>query len=64
MGTVNPIGKNVPEFYENLKAGKLGICEISRFDASDFDVKVAGEVKDFDPSGVMAAGSTASHSSR
>ena len=53
MGTVNPIGRNVPEFYENLKAGKLGICEISRFDASDFDVKVAGEVKDFDPSGVI-----------
>lgn len=53
MGTVNPIGKNVPEFFENLKAGKLGVCPVSRFDTSDFDVKVAGEVKDFDPTGVI-----------
>ncbi|SDA17183.1 3-oxoacyl-[acyl-carrier-protein] synthase II [Ruminococcus sp. YE71] len=53
LGTVNPIGRNVPEFLEGLKEGRLGICEIDRFDASDFDVKVAGEVKDFDPSGII-----------
>ena len=53
MGTVNPIGKSVPEFYENLKAGKLGITPIDRFDTSDFEVKVAGQVKDFDPTGII-----------
>lgn len=53
MGTVNPIGKNVPEFYENIKANKLGISEVDQFDCSDFDVKCVGAVKDFDPTGVI-----------
>ncbi len=53
MGTVNPIGKNVPEFCEGLKEGRLGVSAIDRFDASDFEVKVAGQVKDFDPTGVI-----------
>jgi 3-oxoacyl-[acyl-carrier-protein] synthase II len=53
MGTVNPIGKNVPEFYENLKANKLGITQVDQFDASDFDVKCVGAVKDFDPTTVI-----------
>ena len=53
MGTVNPIAKNVPEFLEGLKEGRLGISEIDRFDASDFEVKVAGQVKDFDPTDVI-----------
>lgn len=49
MGTINPIAKNVPEFAEGLKEGRLGVCNITRFDASDFEVKCAGEVHDFDP---------------
>jgi 3-oxoacyl-[acyl-carrier-protein] synthase II len=53
MGTINPIAKSVPEFSESLKAGRLGVCSISRFDASDFEVKCAGEVKDFDPTTVI-----------
>ncbi|MFT3950479.1 MAG: beta-ketoacyl-ACP synthase II [Oscillospiraceae bacterium] len=48
MGTVNPLGKSVDEFYENLKANKLGFSEIDQFDAADFDVKYVGAVKDFD----------------
>ena len=50
MGTVNPLGKNVPEFWENVKANKLGLSFVDQFDASDFPVKVVGSVKDFDSS--------------
>ena len=49
MGTVNPLGKNVNEFWENLKANKNGLSFIDQFDASDFPVKIVGSVKDFDP---------------
>jgi len=49
MGAVTPIGNNVEDFCANLKAGKSGIGPITTFDTTDFDVKIAGEVKDFDP---------------
>ncbi|MBO4867221.1 MAG: beta-ketoacyl-ACP synthase II [Ruminococcus sp.] len=50
MGTVNPLGKNVDEFWENIKANKVGLSYVDQFDASDFPVKIVGAVKDFDPS--------------
>ena len=50
MGTVNPLGKNVKEYWENIKANKLGVSYIDQFDTSDFPVKIVGAVKDFDPS--------------
>ncbi|WP_028511249.1 beta-ketoacyl-ACP synthase II [Ruminococcus sp. NK3A76] len=50
MGTVNPLGKNVEEYWENIKANKLGVSYIDQFDTSDFPVKIVGAVKDFDPS--------------
>jgi 3-oxoacyl-[acyl-carrier-protein] synthase II len=50
MGVVSPIGNSIKDFSESLKTGKSGIGLITQFDASDFDVKIAGEVKDFDPS--------------
>ena len=49
MGTVNPLGRSVEEFWENIKAGKNGLSFIDQFDASDFPVKIVGAVKDFDP---------------
>ena len=49
MGTINPLGKNVNEFWENIKANKNGLSFIDQFDASDFPVKIVGAVKDFDP---------------
>ena len=49
MGAVTPIGHNVRDFWEALKAGKCGIAPITAFDTTDFKVKVAAEVKDFDP---------------
>ena len=50
LGTVNPLGNNVQQFWENIKANKNGISPIDQFDASDFDVKYVGTVKGFDPS--------------
>ena len=49
MGCVTPIGNDVPTFWESLKNGKCGIGPITHFDATDYKVKVAAEVKDFDP---------------
>jgi len=49
MGTVNPLGNSIEEFWTNIKAGKSGIGPITRFDASAFATKIAGEVKNFDP---------------
>ncbi len=48
LGLVSPVGNTVPEAWENLLAGKSGITEITRFDASAFPVRIAGEVKGFD----------------
>jgi len=50
MGVVSPIGNSVADFLESLKTGKCGVGRISLFDTTDFEVKTAAEVKDFDPS--------------
>ncbi|MCF7668230.1 MAG: beta-ketoacyl-ACP synthase II [Verrucomicrobia bacterium] len=50
MGVVSPIGNSTGDFWNNLVNGKSGIREITSFDASDFDSRIAGEVHDFDPS--------------
>jgi len=49
MGIISPIGCTVEDFCASLKAGKSGIGMIESFDTTDFDVKIAGEVKNFDP---------------
>ncbi len=48
IGTVNPIGNNVPDFWEAIKAGKSGIGPNTKFDTGEYPSKVAGEVKNFD----------------
>ncbi|ANZ99719.1 beta-ketoacyl-[acyl-carrier-protein] synthase II [Carnobacterium divergens] len=48
MGAVTPIGNSVDAFWESLKAGKNGVTEITRFDASETGVTLAAELKDFD----------------
>jgi 3-oxoacyl-[acyl-carrier-protein] synthase II len=50
MGAISPIGNSVEEFKQSLIAGKSGIGKITQFDTTGFDVTIAGEVKDFDPS--------------
>ena len=49
MGAVTPIGNDAESFWENLVAGASGAGPISAFDASDYPVTFACEVKDFDP---------------
>jgi 3-oxoacyl-[acyl-carrier-protein] synthase II len=53
LGTVNPIGNNVNDYWEGLKNGTSGIGNITNFDASDLPCNIAGEVKDFDPTVYM-----------
>lgn len=48
MGAITPIGNTVEEFWNGLKEGICGIDYIKKFDTSEFKVKIAGEVKDFD----------------
>jgi 3-oxoacyl-[acyl-carrier-protein] synthase II len=49
LGLVTPLGIGVDETWTALCKGQSGISEITRFDASGFDTKIAGEVKDFHP---------------
>ena len=49
MGAITPIGNDVKAFWDALLEGKSGIGKISRFDASEYDAQIAGEVKGFDP---------------
>ena len=53
MGAITPVGNDVPTFWESLKTGKCGIGPITKFDVSDFKVKLGAEVKDFDPTQYM-----------
>src|SRR6056297_3079899 len=53
IGSVTPIGKGLDNFWEGIKLGKCGVDEISSFDTSDFSVKLAAEVKDFNPKDYM-----------
>ncbi len=49
LGLVTPLGIGVDKSWSALADGRSGIGPITRFDASAFDTKIAGEVKDFDP---------------
>lgn len=49
MGAVTPIGNTVEEFWQGILENKVGIGPITKFDTTDFKVKLAAEVKDFDP---------------
>ena len=56
MGVVTPVGNDVKTFWDSLISGKCGVDFITKFDASDFKVRIAAEVKDFDPSLYMEKG--------
>lgn len=53
LGTVNPTGNTAAESWQAIRAGRCGIGPITAFDASGFKVKLAGEVKNFDPAAVI-----------
>ncbi|HOT61352.1 MAG TPA: beta-ketoacyl-ACP synthase II [Treponemataceae bacterium] len=48
LGAVTPIGNTVDETWASVRAGKCGVAPITLFDATNFAVKIAAEVKDFD----------------
>ena len=47
LGAVTPIGNNVKDFWAGIREGKVGIAPITKFDTTDYKVKIAAEVKDF-----------------
>ena len=49
MGAITPIGNNVEEFFNGLIEGKCGIDNITLFDTEKFKVKLAAEVKEYNP---------------
>ena len=49
IGVISPIGTGKENYYKSLRNGVCGIGAITRFDATDFDTKIAAEVKDFEP---------------
>jgi len=53
LGAVTPIGNTAPAYWEALLAGKSGVSAITQFDPSGLDVRIAAEVKDFDPAVAM-----------
>ena len=48
-GSISPLGFNSKSLWENLINGQSGVDYIQQFDTENFSVKIAGEVKDFDP---------------
>ncbi len=55
LGCISPVGNTVDDAWANLLAGRSGIDLITRFDASNFACKIAGEVKGFDIESYMSA---------
>src|SRR4051794_6638897 len=49
MGVVTPLGNELELFWSNLKNGISGIRRIESFDTSDYDCRIGGEVRDFEP---------------
>ena len=49
IGAITPIGNNVDQFWSSLKEGISGVDMITQFDASDYPVKIAAELKDYNP---------------
>ena len=55
LGCISPVGNTVADAWANLLAGNSGIDLITRFDATNFSCKIAGEVKGFDLEAYMSA---------
>lgn len=53
MGAITPIGNCVKDFFDNVMAGTCGIDFINNFDTEAYSVKLAAQVKDFDPKNYM-----------
>src|SRR5512147_1331287 len=53
LGAVSPLGNNVDDIWNALLAGKSGIARVTRFNVDDYPTQIAGELKGFDPTGVI-----------
>lgn len=53
IGTVNPLGNSVADFWNGLVEGRSGIVKLDRFDTTDYQTKIAGQVQDFKASDYM-----------
>jgi len=53
MGVLCPVGNSVDEFFKNIINGVSGIDYITRFDSTNFKVRIAGELKNFNPEPVL-----------
>jgi 3-oxoacyl-[acyl-carrier-protein] synthase II len=53
MGTVTPVGLDVPSTWDALVKGRSGLTRITRFDPSPYETQIAGEVKGFEPTAYM-----------
>jgi 3-oxoacyl-[acyl-carrier-protein] synthase II len=53
MGMITAVGLDKETTFDNILAGKTGVDTISSFDASNYSVQIAAEIKDFDPATVM-----------
>ena len=53
MGAITPLGNSVDEFWQGIKEGKTGFAPITYFDTENYQCKLAGQVKDFDPTQYM-----------
>lgn len=53
MGVISPIGNSVEDFWKHIKEKKVGIGPLTRFDTTDYKVKLAAEIPDFDPLATM-----------
>jgi len=49
MGAVTPIGLNVPDMWASMRAGRCGVKPIENWPLDDLYIKIAGEIRDFDP---------------
>lgn len=55
IGAVTPIGNNVEDFWKGIKNNQVGIAPITKFDTTDFKVKLNAEIKDFNVADFMDA---------
>ncbi|OAX57839.1 beta-ketoacyl-ACP synthase II [Xanthomonas graminis] len=55
MGLVSPLGNDLASSWDGIVNGRSGIGPITQIDASQFTTKIAGEIKDFDPTKFMSA---------
>ena len=55
MGCISPLGNDVSTLWQNIVAGKSGVKPITHYDTAQYKVKIAAEVRDFDPTAVFGA---------